>query len=169
MQGKDRAPKRALRHNEFERSSTLLSLPLGLPGLQSKVSTRNKYVLLEERDREQRRWQEIEDEGNVLGGGPRPQWMPAANAAGRPGTASFSKLDSNDQTRLRMARVDGFNSTVGPAAPGRSRVSDVRRKDWVHTKANVVLSETWCDRHSCDRNPCCKLLLVGVTNRLASR
>lgn len=65
----------------------------------------------------------MQEESPSEGGGSRSPWM---------STIAMSEKDkrrssnSNDRLRLRMTRVDGFNSTVGAATPQR-RVSAVCR------------------------------------------
>ncbi|CAN0019132.1 unnamed protein product [Ectocarpus sp. 4 AP-2014] len=109
-------PKRALRRNAPDRSQQGASVHGRHPS-DDRATRNNKYVLLEERDREERRQQRIEDwELSGQRGGPRPQWMPAASAGPAASGGWVSPGGSKRGgagSRLRMTRVDGFNSTVG--------------------------------------------------------
>ncbi|CAM9360366.1 unnamed protein product, partial [Ectocarpus fasciculatus] len=108
-------PKRALRRNAPDRTQQGTSLHNRHPS-DDRATRNNKYVLLEERDREERRLQRIEDrEQSAQRGRPRPQWMPAASAGsfGSGEWVSPGGRKTGAGSRLRMTRVDGFNSTVG--------------------------------------------------------
>lgn len=124
MFSKGRAPKRAVRRNGSERIhhfTTTLRLAHMLPGHQTKVSTRNKYLLWEERERGERRGDMAEEEMQCEG---KEQSTPAASVATRRSSSTLDKSSSHDRMRLRMTRVDGVNSTAGPtSSPKRGKVS----------------------------------------------
>ncbi|CAM9696759.1 unnamed protein product, partial [Scytosiphon promiscuus] len=114
-----KALKRAIRRNGPDRGSQQHSAGViacsQRPSSGQLLTRRNKYVLLEEREREQRRQKRMEAETQSgRGSGPGPQWMPAA-AAGPAGTAGRGSPGSTKkaESRLRMTRVDGFNSIAG--------------------------------------------------------
>lgn len=77
-----------------------------------RPSTRkNKYVLLEERDRDERRVQKIED--RIRNEGRGPKWIIAAADSGDCGGVSPPNAIKRGESKLRMTRVDGFNLTQG--------------------------------------------------------
>lgn len=132
----DRAPKRALRRAGSSRNNSLTrgilpqALALTPRALQSRGSTRNKYVLREEKEREEGRLDGTGDNVQSGEGEPRsPLESAAAGAAGDKGRGISQDKggdDPNGRLRLRMTRVDGVSSTVGPTSSQRSRVSATR-------------------------------------------
>lgn len=126
MLSKDRTWKRASRRTRYDNrpatSSTIY--PSSAP---QKVSTRNKYLLLQEKDKKERDWElrreRVRDEEMKLERRePRPSWMPAAAADGAR-KHTLENINSTDRLRLRMTRVDGFNSAEGLTLPQRKMVS----------------------------------------------
>lgn len=121
-----RMPKRALRRNAPDRTQQGTSLH-SRRSSDDRATRNNKYVLLEERDREERRLQRIKNrEQSRQRGGPRPQWMRAASAgpSASGGWVSPGGSKKGAGSRLRMTRVDGFSSTVG-FSPRNSKVCTV--------------------------------------------
>lgn len=78
----------------------------------------NKYFLLEERAQEERRLRRIAEEAQEArsGRGGGPGWMLAATGTGGNSTDVISPPSTKrGESRMRMTRVDGFNSTAGPS------------------------------------------------------
>lgn len=127
---KERGAKRPLRRNGSARSGQ--SPPQATAGAvrnqhpqANRPSKRNtKYLLLEERTREERRLQRIAGEAQEArsGRGGGPGWMLAATDTGGNWVEAISPPSiKRRESRLRMTRVDGFNSTAGPS-PRKSNV-----------------------------------------------
>lgn len=129
---KERGAKRPLRRNGSTRSGHQAPHPATAgaahnqhPQAGRPPTRNNKYFLLEERAREERRLrrialEEAQEARSGRGGG--PGWMLAATGAGG------NRVDGNSppstkrgESRMRMTRVDGFNSTAGPS-PQKSNV-----------------------------------------------
>lgn len=83
----------------------------------------NKYLALEERAREQRRLLRIAEEAQEAwsGRGGGPGWMLAATDTGGNMDVVLPPSTKRGESRMRMTRVDGFNSTAGPS-PQKSNV-----------------------------------------------
>lgn len=137
----DGAPKRAVRRAGSSRNNSLTRgiLPQALSPrglsisprvLQSRGSTRNKYVLREEKEREEGKLGGTGDNVQSGEGGLRSTTGSAAAGAaadkGRGISQDKGGDDPNGRLRLRMTRVDGVSSTVGPTSSQRSRVSATR-------------------------------------------
>lgn len=120
---KERGPKRPLRRNGSSRAGVQQHLATAGAAQKnqppaSRPSTRNnKYVLLEERDRDERRVQIIED--RIRNEGRGPKWIIAAADSGGSGGASPPNPMKRGESKLRMTRVDGFNSTQGMSPRGK--------------------------------------------------
>lgn len=77
------------------------------------VSTRNKYLVLEEKWDAEGRDGHTSEGGVVESGGPSPR---------NKSWSSFTdKVSSNDRLKLSMTKVDGFNCAVGPTTPSRGK------------------------------------------------
>lgn len=127
---KERGAKRPLRRNGSARSGQPPhSANAGPPNNQhpqaGRLSKRNnKYFLLEERAREERRLQKIAEEAQEAqsGRGGGPGWMLAATGTGGNRVDVISPpLTKRGESKMKMTRVDGFNSTAGPS-PKKSNV-----------------------------------------------
>lgn len=139
----DGAPKRALRRAGSSRNNSVTrgilpqvltprALSLSPRVLQSRSPTRKppkKYVLIEEKEREEGRLDGTGDNVQFGEGGPRSLvGSTAAGAAADKGRGILQDKGSDDPNRskLTMTRVDGVSSTVGPTSSQRSRVSATR-------------------------------------------
>lgn len=129
---KERGAKRPLRRNGSARSghhpphAASAGAALSQHPQAGQLSKRNhKYFLLEERAREERRLRRIAEEAQEArsGRGGGPGWMLAATGTG--GNAVVDAVTPSStkrgESRMRMTRVDGFNSTAGPS-PQKSNV-----------------------------------------------
>lgn len=123
MTNKERASKRALRRNASDRAGNTTPTKSATGRNPRNGSTRNKYSLLEQQDREERRNLEIHKDMFQGTDGPRSLGMSAATleAQNRARSGSAGKIE---RAKLRMTRVDGFNSTVGSNLPKRGTVSN---------------------------------------------
>lgn len=125
---KERGPKRAFRRNGSARSppaAGLASSSSQSPSTSRASKRKNKYLLLEETYYEERRLQVLEEEGvSGRGGASGPRWMhAAAGGSGAVGVGGISQAASTGmESRLRMTRVDGFNSTAAGMSPRNSKV-----------------------------------------------
>jgi len=120
---KERGPKRPLRRKGSSRagqqqlSATAGAAQKSQPQGSRPLTRKNKYVLLEERDRDERRVQKIED--RIRNEGRGPKWIIAAADSGGGGGASPPHAMKRGESKLRMTRVDGFNSTQGMSPRGK--------------------------------------------------
>lgn len=128
---KERGAKRLLRRNGSSARSghsphpaTAGAAPCQNPQAGRQSNRNNKYFLLEERAREERRLRRIAEEAQEArsGRGGGPGWMLAATGTGGNSVDAISPLSpKRGESRMRMTRVDGFNSTAGPP-PQKSNV-----------------------------------------------
>lgn len=138
---KEGGPKRSLRRNGSSRIGQQQHLATGAAQKDqppaSRPSTRkNKYVLLEERDRDERRVQKIED--RIRNEGRGPKWIIAAADAGGSGGASPPNAMKRGESKLRMTRVDGFNSTQGISPRGKVWLDGAQERAHTYGGGTVV-------------------------------
>ena len=145
------APKRALRRVGSSRNNSLTRgvLPQTLtpralsPKLQSRASTRNKYVLREEKEREEEEGRRDETSESIVQSAADRGVLVQSDSAmfrSRGYLADKDKADdSQGRSRLRMTMVDGVNSM------GRSRVSAMYQFFYFFFRT-LLLSSFWTSR-----------------------
>lgn len=125
---KERGPKRSIRRNGSARyppAAGLSSSSSQSPSKGRASKRKNKYLLLEETYYEERRLRVLEEEGlSGRGGASGPRWMrAAASGSGAVGAGGISPATlKKAESRLRMTRVDGFNSTAVGLSPRNNKV-----------------------------------------------